>query len=127
MAAGSQYRFWVILRETADRIVGSVALTNVLRGSALSCYLAYRADAALQNRGYTTEAAARLLEFAFTQLGLHRVEMSIMPRNKPSLRVAHKLGFICEGLSPAYLNINGAWEDHVRLSKLNPTWLTEKN
>jgi ribosomal-protein-alanine N-acetyltransferase len=119
-ARGSQYRFWFTLREAPRRVVGSVALTHVLRGSARFGCLAYRADAELQGRGYTTEAADALLDFAFGPLGLHRAELSVMPRNKPSLRVAEKLGFTREGFSPAYLNINGVWEDHVRLGLVNP-------
>jgi len=45
-----------------------------------------------------------------------------MPRNLPSLRVAEKCGFQNEGLSPRYLQINGKWEDHVHMVKLNPDW-----
>ena len=42
-----------------------------------------------------------------------------MPRNRASLRVLEKNGFVCEGLSRYYLKINGIWEDHVHMVKLN--------
>lgn len=42
-----------------------------------------------------------------------------MPRNARSLRVLEKCGFACEGLSPRYLRINGVWEDHVHMVRLN--------
>ena len=38
-----------------------------------------------------------------------------MPRNKTSLRVAEKAGFVCEGLLKEYININGVWEDHMHM------------
>ena len=73
----------------------------------------------LDNLSPATEALRRLVEFAFATLGLHRVEANIMPRNKPSLRVAEKSGFVFEGTARAYLNINGVWEDHAHMAIIN--------
>ena len=66
-----------------------------------------------------TEAVRRVTEIAFTDLALHRVEVNIMPRNAASLAVAERAGFVREGLSPRYLQINGKWEDHVRLARIS--------
>ena len=119
MAAGCSYRFWMVPKDNRKNIIGSVALSGLIRGSIQSSFVAYRTDAALQGCGYATEAMQRLMEFSFEAIHLHRLEANIMPRNKPSLRVAEKLGFINEGLSRLYLNINGAWEDHFRFSIIN--------
>ena len=40
-----------------------------------------------------TEAVKAVTGIAFDDLGLHRIEANIMPRNKASLRVAEKAGF----------------------------------
>ena len=50
---------------------------------------------------------------ASSTVGLHRIEVSIRPENKPSRRVVEKLGFREEGLRPRYLHIDGAWRDHL--------------
>ena len=42
--------------------------------------------------GYATEAAAAVLKFGFTQLGLSLIESNAMPENLASLRVMAKLG-----------------------------------
>jgi [ribosomal protein S5]-alanine N-acetyltransferase len=55
----------------------------------------------------------------FQELGLHRIEANIMPKNKRSLRVVEKLGFYNEGLAYKYLKINGKWEDHIHMVLLN--------
>ena len=123
MAAGNCIRFWAIRKKAVGIVMGSVALSGIVRGSFQSAYVSYRSDTAHLNRGYTTEALARLVAFAFNNLVLHRLEANIMPRNKPSLRVVEKLGFVCEGLSHAYLNINGIWEDHLHMVKINDKYV----
>jgi [ribosomal protein S5]-alanine N-acetyltransferase len=62
------------------------------------------------------------LRFAFEQLGLHRVEISIIPRNAPSRRVAEKLDVRLEGIAERYLEIDGQWEDHVRYAMTSEEW-----
>ena len=41
-----------------------------------------------------------------------------MPLNRASLRVLEKCGFQKEGISPRYLKINGVWEDHIHMVRL---------
>jgi RimJ/RimL family protein N-acetyltransferase len=50
-----------------------------------------------QGRGYATEGARMLLDYAFTSLGRDRVTSLIHPDNAPSRRVAEKLGQAIEG------------------------------
>jgi ribosomal-protein-alanine N-acetyltransferase len=49
-------------------------------------------SAGCQGRGYATEAARALLDFAFTSLGCHRVIATCQPENVASWRVMEKLG-----------------------------------
>lgn len=69
-----------------------------------------------------TEAVGKVTEIAFGRLGLHRIEANIMPWNTRSLRVVQKNGFVNEGIARDYLLINGKWEDHIHMVKLNPEW-----
>ena len=46
-------------------------------------------------------------------------EANVMPRNKASLKVLEKNHFVNEGLSKYYLKINGVWEDHIHMVKIN--------
>jgi len=62
------------------------------------------------------------LRFAFESLGLHRVEISIIPRNAASRRVVEKLGLRVEGLAERYLEIDGVWEDHIRFAVTTEEW-----
>jgi ribosomal-protein-alanine N-acetyltransferase len=72
------------------------------------------------------EAVALLVRHAFEELGLHRVEAAIVPRNGRSRRVADKLGLREEGTSDRFLQIRGVWEDHVRYAITVEEWAERK-
>jgi [ribosomal protein S5]-alanine N-acetyltransferase len=111
-AAGSAYAFAVLDTEEADRLIGRVALSNVVRGPWQNATLGYWIDKDSLGRGHATRAVRLVLRFAFEHAGLHRVQPAIIPRNTRSVRVAEKAGFRLEGRALRYLKINGTWEDH---------------
>lgn len=115
---GVLLRLWLFKKEDG-KLIGSIAFNNIVRGSFLSCHLGYKLDEAEINRGYMTEALRQAIEIVFREVGLHRIEANIMPKNKRSLRVTEKLGFYHEGLAHQYLKINGKWEDHIHMVLLN--------
>lgn len=121
LQAGRSARYWV--RHTqSGHIIGTVALSGIVMGPFCSAFASYRIHKAHLRRGYATEALARFCTVGFTQLGLHRIEANIMPKNAASLALAAKLGFQNEGLARRYLRIAGHWEDHVHMALLADDW-----
>jgi ribosomal-protein-alanine N-acetyltransferase len=59
------------------------------------------------------------MEIVFNDLGLHRIEANVMPKNKPALNLLEKLGYYNEGIAKKYLKIDGVWEDHIHMVYLN--------
>ena len=116
---GSGYGFGVFV---ASRLVGEINLSSIQRGPFQNAYVGYWIDKAEAGNGYTPEAAAVLFRFAFEELDLHRLQVAIIPRNLPSRRVVEKLGLREEGIAVRYLEINGAWEDHVRYAITAEEW-----
>lgn len=60
------------------------------------------------------------IAWAFDELGLHRLMANYMPRNERSARLLASLGFEREGYAKRYLQIAGAWEDHVLAALIAP-------
>lgn len=87
-------------------------------GSLLLFFFGYKLDKDFVNKGYMSVAVEMLIKYAFEELGLHRIEANVMPKNKASLRVLEKNNFINEGISRYYLKINGVWEDHIHMVKI---------
>lgn len=119
MADGRMFKCWIFAKDNPEKIIGMVALSEIVRGSFLSCYMGYKIDGGVKDMGYMSEAVGRMVDYAFGELGLHRIEANILPRNGASQRVVEKNGFINEGLSRKYIRINGVWEDHIHMVRLN--------
>jgi [ribosomal protein S5]-alanine N-acetyltransferase len=118
------YGFGIFLRKGA--FIGEVSLGSVQRGPFNSSFVGYWIDQAHAGCGYMPEAVAVVLRFAFDELGLHRVEAAIVPRNTASRRVAEKLGLREEGVSQRFLQIRGVWEDHVRYAITAEDWAVRR-
>ncbi len=119
--AGTGYAFGVLDRGD-DRLVGRVALGNVVRGPWQNATLGYWIAADACGRGVGTDAVLLALEFAFEHAGLHRVQPAIIPRNAASIRLVEKCGFRLEGSALRYLQIAGVWEDHDIYAMTTEDW-----
>ncbi|NUP80806.1 MAG: GNAT family N-acetyltransferase [Nonomuraea sp.] len=116
---GTNLGFLIRVRETGEA-AGTVNINSIIRGRYQGASVGYAAFAPSAGRGYMTDGLTLALRHAFTGLRLHRLEANIQPDNKASLALARRLGFRYEGLSPAYLYIDGAWRDHERWSITAP-------
>jgi [ribosomal protein S5]-alanine N-acetyltransferase len=106
------FPFAILDASENDRLIGRVALANVVRGVWQNATLGYWVSQDAGSRGHATAAVRLVLQFAFEVAGLHRIQPAIMPRNARSKRVVEKCGFRHEGVALRYLKINGVWEDH---------------
>lgn len=95
-------------------IVGTFSITDIIRGPYQRATVGYNAFAATTRHGYMSEAFTLVFRYAFTDLGLHRLEADIQPDNAASLRLARRAGFRREGYSPGFVRIHGSWKDHER-------------
>jgi ribosomal-protein-alanine N-acetyltransferase len=96
-----------------DQLVGQLTVNNVVRGALRSAQIGYWVDRRHAGRGIITTAVALATDHCFGPVGLHRIEIDIRPENGPSRRVVEKLGFREEGYRVRYLDIAGAWRDHI--------------
>jgi len=112
------YTFGIFTNEGG--LIGTINLFQVLRGSLQSAFIGYFLDEKHNGKGYMTEAVKLLVEYAFKELKLHRIEAGVMPHNIGSIRVLEKSGFHKEGIAVKNVKINGKWEDHQVLAVINP-------
>ena len=116
---GAGYGFGIFV---GGRLCGEINLNGIQRGPFQNAYVGYWIDATHAGNGYVPEALVVLTRFAFDDLNLHRLQVAVVPRNRPSRRVMEKLGLRCEGTAERYLEINGVWEDHLRFAITAEEW-----
>jgi [ribosomal protein S5]-alanine N-acetyltransferase len=116
-----QYDF-VILSHTTQQLIGHCFLhiTNVrIREATLGYFL----HPSAWGKGLATEAAARLLQFGFDDLGLHRISSGCSASNITSARVLEKIGMQYEGrLREDRLTDAGEWQDTLLYAILAREW-----
>lgn len=116
---GTGYGFGIFVD---NQLAGEMNVSAIQRGPFQNAYVGYWIDERLAGQEYTPEALVVAMRFAFEDLRLHRLQISIIPRNKPSRRVVEKLGIRLEGMAEKYLEINGNWEDHMRYAITIEEW-----
>ncbi len=107
---------WLILDEGEP--AGVVGLSDVIRGPLRRGILSYWVDQGRNGRGLGTRAVAAVVELAFGELDVHRLEAGTLPDNFASQRVLAKNGFERFGLARRYLLIAGEWRDHILFERI---------
>lgn len=118
-AAGTGAMFLI---EDDGLLVGRINLNSIIRGVLQSGNVGYLVDEAHTGRGIATAALRLLVDYAFTDLQLHRLQASVLPDNTGSQKVLTNLGFSHFGTAPDYLFIQGRWRTHDLYQLINPAY-----
>lgn len=116
---GAGYGFGIFVD---GQFAGEINVNSLHRGPFQNAYVGYWIDQARAGNAYMSEANVIVFKYAFEELHLHRLQISIVPRNRNSRRVMEKLNIREEGVAQRYLEINGTWEDHVRYAITSEEW-----
>lgn len=84
--------------------------------------LGYTLHSDYWGRGYVPEAARALIDLAFKDLGLHKIELTCFGYNLQSKRVAEKLGFTLEARIRDRKDAQGNCCDDLRYALLKSEW-----
>lgn len=113
---------YLVCDRADDSIAGFVNLNGIQRGAVQRATAGWAALAPYVGRGHLGDGVALVLEVAFTQLRLHRVEADIQPGNEASRTLARRSGMTLEGYSPRLVLVDGEWRDHERWAVDAETW-----
>jgi [ribosomal protein S5]-alanine N-acetyltransferase len=92
---------------------GQMTIGNITHGALRSAWIGYWVSSAATGGGVATGALALGVDHCFGPVTLHRVEATVRPENAASRAVLAKVGFREEGLLRRYLQVDGAWRDHL--------------
>lgn len=112
--------FFAIVEKASGNYVGEIGFTLLDEGLA---ELGYFIKQPYWKRGFVTEAGEAVLEYAFCNLGLHKMITGCVKENVGSERVMIKLGFSKEGELKAHQMVQGEWKDRVIYGYLKNDYL----
>ncbi|MEH1016484.1 GNAT family N-acetyltransferase [Micromonospora sp. CPCC 206060] len=108
---------WAVTDPT-DTILGQISLRRLHLPDA-QAEISYWVLPAARGRHVAPRALTTLTHWAFTTLGLHRIELSHSVTNPASCRVAHRAGYPAEGTRRGEGHHTDGWHDmhlHARLA-----------
>jgi RimJ/RimL family protein N-acetyltransferase len=117
---GNAFLFAVELRETAA-LAGHVVLT-VFTTEPRQAEIGFTFAREYQGQGLAMEGAARVLEYAFKGLALHRVIAITDSENLKSVALLEKLGMRREGHFIQNIWFKGKWGDEYSYAILRDEW-----
>ncbi|MGB7921743.1 MAG: GNAT family protein [Pyrinomonadaceae bacterium] len=88
--------------------------------------LGYWLGADFQGYGLATRACRALIDHAFVELGLNRVEIRCMSENLKSRRIPEGLGFVKEGILRQVRWRHDHFDDHVVYGMLASEWQSSR-
>jgi RimJ/RimL family protein N-acetyltransferase len=77
--------------------------------------------------GYGTDAMRVIVGYAFRELGLHRIQLSVASFNPAGIRAYEKAGFVEEGRHRESVLHDGRWYDQVLMSILDHQWAARRS
>ncbi|WP_077324229.1 GNAT family N-acetyltransferase [Virgibacillus siamensis] len=115
------YLFSVRVLESGD-LIGFVALDSIDWANRNAWLALGIGDKANWNKGYGQEILRLALAFAFSELNLNRIQLTVFENNKRAIAAYEKCGFRHEGGHREYLLRNGKPEDMLLFGILRREW-----
>lgn len=124
---GTSGRFeWLVYVTRVRKPVGWVSLRVAERDLATG-EIGYSIVRDFRGRGIASEAVRVLMDEAFTQGGLTRINAYCLPENKPSRRLLERLSFVPEGTLPRGATVNGHIVDVLMHKMERDRWFQSGN
>lgn len=106
-----------------DSLVGEIGLDGVVWSHSESFVGISLGERRNWGKGYGTDAMRILLRYAFTELNLQRVSLTVFEYNPRAIRSYEKVGFKVEGRVRQFLNRDGQRWDMIFMGILRNEWL----
>ncbi len=101
---------WAVVDKADKKMIGTCGFAN-LDFQNNRAEIGYVLNPAYWGRGIAPEAVRRVMEFAFMELNVHRVEARYIVGNERSRGVMEKCGMVFEGIARSSMYIKGQYRD----------------
>lgn len=117
---------WGITRKGNDTLIGTCGFYS-FDERFRRAQTGYELHPAYWRQGIMSEALTAIVTFAFTTMGLHRIEATVDEGNNRSTGILQKLGFVHEGTSRQRLFFRDRFWDEYHFGLLKDEWKEANN
>ncbi len=115
---------YAITRHNDPTYLGEVVLNEIDWDNRSANFRIALASAKLFGQGLGSEATRLILDYGFTQLNLHRIELEVYDFNPRAQHVYEKIGFVREGVRRDVLFWEGKYQSGIIMSLLGHEYLS---
>jgi len=116
--------YWFAIRTLEDdRLLGDITLSVINRGSRDAFVGIGIGEREFWGKGYGSDAMRLILHYAFTELNLRRVSLTVFEFNQRALRSYEKAGFRLEGKQRQSMQREGRRWDILYMGILREEWM----
>ncbi len=115
--------FFAIRTIDGDRLIGETGFDGIRWNQADTFIGIGIGEQEFWGKGYGTEAMQLMLRFAFTEINLHRVSLTVFEYNERAIQSYLKCGFQHEGRWRQYILREGRRWDILEMGILRETWM----
>jgi RimJ/RimL family protein N-acetyltransferase len=106
----------------SDEVIGMIELDGILWNQQISWLAIAIGDAQYRGLGLGRDATETVLQFAFDELNLRRIQLTVFAYNEPAIRLYEDLGFQKEGVYREFLHRDGNVYDMYLYGLLRREW-----
>ncbi|MEK5393113.1 GNAT family protein [Margalitia sp. FSL K6-0131] len=117
----NQYVFAIRTIES-NQFIGYIELDGILWNQRVTGISIAIGDEKNRGKGYGKEAFELTLQFAFHELNLRRVQLTVFSYNQAAIQLYKKLGFTYEGSYREFLERDGKTYDMLLFGLLKKEW-----
>lgn len=111
-----------VVKEDDNKVLGLVSLVSIDYMNQSAEFHIMIGDKENQGKGIGTFAVKAMLEHAFYNMNLQRIELTVLESNKRARALYEKIGFIKEGVKRKAKYKNGKFIDMIMMSILKEDW-----
>ena len=116
------FYMFVIRTLADDRLIGEIGMDGAVWHHGDTFIGISIGEPSDWGKGYGTDAMGVLLRYAFTEMNLWRVSLSVFEYNSRAIRSYEKAGFQVEGRERKYIHRDGERYDMIFMGLLRSEW-----
>ena len=116
--------FLVIRLKENDKHIGNIKIDKINYIHRNCEYGIMMGDKTEWGKGYAKEASIAIINYAFEELGLNKVNLGVIDSNDVAVKLYEKIGFVVEGVLKQnfYERTSSTLKNEIRMAVFNNTW-----